>query len=239
MSEMVSNVLLRTEQVSCHLCGSDNGKAVASGYDLEYRSAAGEVTMLRCQSCGLYYLSPRPIAEELERIYPPTYHAYCTEERSRLMRKMHNFQLTSAAKSFLETAGLAIKRKTTNVSVLDIGCGDGDLLRAMRSVDELLDLWGGEMDVSAAERARADGFSVVIGRFEMVQLPPETFDLILCRQLIEHLEEPKTFLERAQVLLRTGGVFIVETVNADTIKRRIFGRYWGGYCFPRHWYLFT
>ena len=42
------------------------------------------------------------------------------------------------------------------------------------------------------------------------------------------------------LLLRPGGVFIIETPNLGGLDHRLFkGRWWGHYHFPRHWNLFS
>src|SRR5687767_8526173 len=60
----------------CCLCGVEEGAPVAVGEDFEYRTSGDSFIAMRCAHCGLVYLNPRPAAEEIDRIYPPSYHAF-------------------------------------------------------------------------------------------------------------------------------------------------------------------
>jgi SAM-dependent methyltransferase len=80
---------------------------------------------------------------------------------------------------------------------------------------------------------------VVTGRFEADrELEPGTFDLILALHVIEHVDEPKAFAQRAADLLAPGGLFVVATPNWDSVDARRFQENWGGNHFPRHWTLY-
>ena len=56
--------------------------------------------------------------------------------------------------------------------------------------------------------------------------------------MIEHVDDPKRFAERAAELLAPGGLFVVATPNWDSADARRFKQYWGGNHFPRHWTLY-
>jgi SAM-dependent methyltransferase len=80
---------------------------------------------------------------------------------------------------------------------------------------------------------------VVAGRFEVdEELEAGSFDLILAYHVIEHVDDPKRFAERAAELLAPGGLFVVATPNWDSADARRFKQYWGGNHFPRHWTLY-
>jgi hypothetical protein len=57
---------------------------------------------------------------------------------------------------------------------------------------------------------------------------------------IEHVADPRGLLMRIGTLLRPGGAAVIVTDNTDSLDCKLFGkRHWGGYHFPRHWYLFN
>jgi SAM-dependent methyltransferase len=53
----------------------------------------------------------------------------------------------------------------------------------------------------------------------------ESFDLIVCGEIIEHLHAPKRLLAETSMLLKHGGEMIITTPNADNIFRRILYRF--------------
>jgi SAM-dependent methyltransferase len=52
--------------------------------------------------------------------------------------------------------------------------------------------------------------------------------------VLEHLPDPRPYLETARDLLAPGGRLIVQVPNAASWQFRLFGRYWNGIDVPRH-----
>jgi 2-polyprenyl-3-methyl-5-hydroxy-6-metoxy-1,4-benzoquinol methylase len=64
--------------------------------------------------------------------------------------------------------------------------------------------------------------------------------MIFLKQVIEHVDNPLSILDKAYNLLSNGGSLIIETPNRDSWDSSIFKKkYWGGYHFPRHWTIFN
>lgn len=222
------------EPGACALCGATTGATLAAGYDFEYDTTRHEFTFWRCE-CGGAFLNPRPAPAALDRIYPSDYYSY--DFAKKLGPFVMRFKgLTERSKVRAYDRYLAAGGR-----VLDIGCGDGhllDLLRVGRPGDRL-QLEGVEFSARAAAAAEQAGFHVYRGPIENVALPPESFDLIIMNQLIEHVREPRAVLERVRDALRPGGHLFLETPNIDSFDARLFRRrYWGGYHIPRHFHLF-
>ena len=233
---------IRTVDPDCLHCGASDGELLWSGREHEYENTTdAEFRFVRCRSCGLVRLSPRPDVSELGRIYPPEYYAYnlVSEEPDRELgftdrMKMRMYQRRLVAQ--VNRVG-----KTGTVRILDIGCADGRLLDWFKGsgVGHRLETHGIEMDESAAATARRRGHRVVSGRFELdTELEPGSFDLIVAFHVIEHVDDPERFARRAAELLAPAGVFAVATPNWDSADARRFRGRWGGNHFPRHWALY-
>jgi 2-polyprenyl-3-methyl-5-hydroxy-6-metoxy-1,4-benzoquinol methylase len=225
----------RTVTARCPICGQEPQEEHARGIDFEYGTSGDfEWTLRRCARCDVICLSPRPADEEIERIYPPNYYAYdFTNVRSMGYR----------VKTLLDrrSVSLYLRFGVPGGNILDVGCGDGRLLRlfTQRGVDPGR-LYGMELDAAAVQRAREGGFHVEKGRFEDTAYSPEFFGLILLQQVIEHVPDPRGMVERILGLLRPGGAVIIETPNTASWDHAVFAkRYWGGYHIPRHFYLFS
>src|SRR5919106_3378525 len=121
------------------------------------------------------------------------------------------------------TALLKRLGKPGRIRILDVGCADGRLLdwyKASRSGDRL-ETHGIEMNESAATIARQRGHRVVTGRFELdEELEAGSFDLILALHVIEHVDDPRGFAQRASDLLAPGGLFVLTTPNWDSADAR-------------------
>jgi SAM-dependent methyltransferase len=218
----------------CCLCGVEDAVPVAVGEDFEYRTSRDAFVAMRCGSCGLVFLNPRPARDELDRIYPPTYHAFQFSEE--------NFGLAHRVRSRLEArrllsycAGLG-----GTARILDIGCGDGFHLHLLKQFGRPgWRLEGVDTSERAVMAARESGLEVHLGTVESADLQASSYDLVLLIATIEHVEDPPAVLRAATRLLRPGGRAVVVTDNTATLDFRLFGgRHWGGYHFPRHWNLF-
>ncbi|HEX5829935.1 MAG TPA: class I SAM-dependent methyltransferase [Gemmatimonadaceae bacterium] len=220
--------------VRCCLCGATDATPLATGEDFEYHTSPDAFLAVRCADCGLVYLNPRPAPSELDRIYPPDYHAYVfSEER---------FGFTYRVRRRLEgrralgwTRGLP-----PDARILDVGCGDGFHLRLLGEFGAPgWRLEGVDPSTRAVRAARAAGLTVHHGRVEELSLPRDHYDLVLLIATVEHVDDPAALLRTVRGLLRPSGRAVVITDNAATLDFRLFGaRHWGGYHFPRHFTLF-
>jgi len=103
---------------------------------------------------------------------------------------------------------------------LEIGCGAGDTLAALKR-DGLVDWAGGvELNPEAAAVARTRLDHVWSGDVEAVALdiPPGSVDLLLCLDVLEHLVDPWRALERLATLVRPGGRVVVSLPNLRHYK---------------------
>jgi SAM-dependent methyltransferase len=225
---------LRLEFTRCCLCNRSDADPVAVGADFEYRSSPDQFLAARCRECGLIYLEHRPAMSELDRIYPPDYHAFdFSPER---------YGFSHRVRQWLEARRLLACCRTLppDARIVDVGCGDGFHLELLRSFGSS----GWRLEgVDASERAvnagRARGFVMHHGTAQEVSLAPESFDLALLIATIEHVDDPPAVLKAVHRWLRPGGRVLVVTDNTDTLSFRLSaGRHWGGYHFPRHWNLF-
>ena len=194
---------------------------------------------VECSTCGVWYLDPRPAAEDFSQIYPDDYAAYEMEEQAEAARS-----IAFRAKSRLEAIKIREYERYAGAlpgQVLDVGCGDGSLLDGFRRAGVSAEtLEGVDFHPAAIERARSKGYRILEGVIERVPLEPERYRLIVMNQLIEHVVEPVEVLRRLHTSLVPGGVVFLETPNTASLNARLAPRaYWGGYHYPRHLHLFS
>ena len=99
--------------------------------------------------------------------------------------------------------------------VLDVGCGKGELIEALR--DAGIEASGVDPDSGMVAEARAKGLDVHLGdaNTHLAAQPEHTWGAIISTQVVEHLpiDYLVRFLELSASRLRPGGVFIAETPN--------------------------
>lgn len=228
------NRLLATEPAHCCICGTRDAEPVGVGEDFEYRTSPDSFLTVRCTHCGVVYLDPRPARRELPTIYPDDYHAFAfSEER---------FGLVHAVRSRLEARRLlrALEGLPPHAAVLDVGCGDGFHLSLLQDHGPAgWRLEGVDLDPRAVAAAEARGITVHRGSIEDLSLPEGGYDAALLIQTVEHVEDPAAVLRAIHRVLAPGGRLFLVTDNTGSLDFAIAKRrHWGGYHFPRHWYLF-
>ena len=102
------------------------------------------------------------------------------------------------------------------LQVLDIGCGGGLMseplarlgakVTAIDSSEESL--------LVARKHAEEGGLSIDYRNLALEDMEGEqTFDLLCAMEVIEHVADPRRFLERAGYLLKDGGIIVLSTLN--------------------------
>ena len=109
------------ECVDCDLCGSVHRELL---FSLAHQAAPNGISsIVRCRSCGLIYISPRPRSERLSAYYPST--ANANIGRTRGLFKQAAWNAARRVGMDLFDINLGIPKGN---SLLDVGCGYGDLL---------------------------------------------------------------------------------------------------------------
>src|SRR5918997_502567 len=99
-------------------------------------------------------------------------------------------------------------------AVLDAGCGVGygTALLADHGPARLVGV-----DVSAEALTHAPGDRAELVEADVRELPfePDSFDLVVCFEVIEHVEEQERVLDELRRVLRPGGTLLVSSPNRD------------------------
>ena len=227
----------------CIFCGEGSKEPICNVIDHEYSTTDDVFTFVQCATCGLVFLDPRPASTELGTIYPENYFAFDFSKGSASRqvfsaKKISNFFEKRRLKGLLRNYSGDYPK-----SVLDVGCGDGSDLDLVRDLfGPLTATVGIEVSAQACSRAVKRGHTVIEGSFpeDIDQLADggRKFDLILSKHVVEHVERPDLFLSAIRDLVADDGLVLIDTPNVSSPLRRLFGRHWGGWHTPRHWYLF-
>ncbi|HET8821084.1 MAG TPA: methyltransferase domain-containing protein [Thermoleophilaceae bacterium] len=105
--------------------------------------------------------------------------------------------------------------------VMDLGCGAGDSVDLFRSVDPDVEWVGVDIESSpeVAERRRTDAkFVTYDGR----RLPfgDASFELVYCKQVLEHVEHPRELIGEAARVLEPGGRLAGSTSQLEAFHSR-------------------
>jgi SAM-dependent methyltransferase len=230
----------------CYSCGSA-GVMLYEGLSDELFSAPGSWSLRRCEraGCGLLWLDPMPLPEDLAEAYAD-YYTHGDGERGGL-RAVVKAIYRLLVDAFLWPLGLPAERRRTDLmllgdrapaSVLDIGCGHGVFLVKMAA--RRWTVSGIDFDPAAVAVARTQHhLDVQVGTVDTLVESGRTFDYVTASHVIEHVPDPVHFLAQCRRLLKPGGSVIIRTPNADSLGHRRYGRAWRGLEPPRHLHIFT
>ncbi len=124
-------------------------------------------------------------------------------------------------------------------SVLDVGCSSGAFLYQLnRRFPGSYQILGTDASGPALNYAESAGVPVIRGDFLGKNLEGRTFDAVTFWAVLEHLAEPKFFLEKACRLLKPGGVCFILVPNMGSLAVRLLGERYR-YILPQHVNYFT
>jgi len=97
--------------------------------------------------------------------------------------------------------------------LLEIGCGRGDFLNSLRDIHNLK-LKGIEHNVNAINYCKSRQLDV--GFFKLEELKSNSFDYITSFQVLEHINDVRSFFENSYRLLKPGGKLIIGIPNTKS-----------------------
>lgn len=205
---------------ACPCCGQSNFTHWMGVPDRS-QSGSGYYDLLRCSSCLHTWLNNQPTPEEMGYYYGPEYHRAVGHAGETSPRRRWGRQLQT------------IRRYKTAGSILDIGCSSGGFLAFLRGGP--WKLYGIEANLPTAERARTiTGGDIFAGDVVDATFPHDSFDVITCSDVLEHLYDPQKVFRRVYNWLKPGGIFYVFVPNIMSWEARMFRTYWYGLDLPRH-----
>lgn len=223
----------------CLVCHNPSWRLEVRSPDVEYACKPGFFDLVQCTGCGHIYIHPMPAVSEVASLYPTTY--YTVNKKSPLWLDGAIYEKKLAA----DARKLRRSLQEFNIrSIVDIGAGE------LSRLAELKNAFGGSVEAIALdiqfepgieEQAAQHGIKLVNGNVEsdLGALKDNGHDLIIMRQLLEHLRDPQVAIANLAKKLSPNGLIIIDTPNRGGLDFKLFrGRYWGGYHVPRHFHLF-
>ena len=212
------------DSVRCPACGKTGTKEWLRGQD-RLHGKREEYNLVRCPTCSLVWLIDPPKPSEMHLHYTDAYDKLIStageDSGDRWQDRIRTLQ--------------KCKRAGT---LLDVGCSSGGFLGFFRN--ESWKLYGIEMSPECAKRAEErTGAEVFAGLVLDAPFAPESFDVITCFDVLEHLYEPRRVMSRVGEWLKPGGIFYVQVPNIDSAEARVFGTYWHGLELPRHLFHYS
>ena len=202
----------------CPWCGSSSRQ--------EWGLPVADFRSVKCSGCGLIYVQNRLNKKGLEKHYKDYLSGIhqANEEANKkrdLMYKIEFDLIDSCCKKG---------------RVLDVGCSGGYFLDHFKRNG--YDCYGVEFGEEAAKEAMKN-YPVYFGDFANLKIDVR-FDLVVFRGVIEHVSNPKAYLEKAiKLLAEDGCIYITSTPNAQSLCCTLFKEMWNQHAPEGHLMHFT
>jgi len=136
----------------------------------------------------------------------------------------HHFPGGLKKLEFIVQTLCGLGREPADVSVLDVGCGNGSIAFPIASLG--CRVLGVDVDAGSIEHAnRTNRFPNA--RFQLVEGSGfelgERFDLVICSEVLEHLHEPVPLVRTIAQLMKNDGLAIITVPNGQGL-REVLGR---------------
>jgi len=213
----------------CPVCAHDKFSLYINTKD--YFFTQEDFTLSKCNNCSLVFTNPIP--KNLGKYYEtPDYLSHNTD----------NSGLLGGLYSTLRN--INIKRKYNLIqqyckegSILDIGCGTGELLSFFKNKN--WETTGIEPNISAREFAKKNHDLDVLDEYKLDGLPPKSFNVISMWHVLEHVPDLHKRISQISNLLKKGGTIFIALPNLLSPDSQKYKEYWSALDVPRHLYHFT
>jgi 2-polyprenyl-3-methyl-5-hydroxy-6-metoxy-1,4-benzoquinol methylase len=198
---------------TCYLCGKPDPTVIRA----KLRHGIKR-NVLKCAACGLVFLEKKEgnLREYYEKDYRKLYSPVINQEVSPGER----FEIyLPFQKSRIEDIKPYLN---PDMKALDIGCSSGYFLYSLKElVQECVGIEPNKDDVEFA-RAKC-GVKVYDRPLEETDIPPEYFDIVFMFDVLEHIEDPISFLGTVRQYIRPGGYIYIEVDNIDDSLLTVYG----------------
>ena len=112
---------------------------------------------------------------------------------------------------------LLASRLTSDLEVLDLGCGEGAFLRHIRG--SVAHVAGYDFNPDAIGRLAADGTETFSGDLpDVAAVNEQRFDVVAAFHVLEHLDDVPRFVKAGAQMLKPGGRFVVSMPDRDRLR---------------------
>jgi SAM-dependent methyltransferase len=183
--------------MACPVCRADNfiGIGKKNGFPVVY-----------CQSCSQRFVHPMPSTDIIDAYYAK----YWINEK--------NIRNGDKKIRKLKRILRPVLRKAPGKSFLDVGCNTGFGVEAARRLG--FDASGIDLSAEAIEIAQRlyPENRFITGTAQEFSCRGESFDAVLCREVIEHMPEVHSFMAALRSLMKIGAVLWLTTPDADHFR---------------------
>lgn len=203
----------------CPLCAKADYKIIGEPKtnSLSKEFVDKNYNVVQCNICEVYYVAPQISFndEQWAELYSSEYFAM---QSNWLLRKRE----LELAQRFKKALSFMPKK---NITFLDVGAGEGKTL--IEGANRGWDVTGIDIVDSRIDDAKTNDIKFITGKFLEYEFPENQFDFIYLDSVLEHVINPKEYLQKIKRILKVGGILYVAVPNEDClfndVRKIVFG----------------
>lgn len=216
---------------SCPVCGS---RSFSDYLELKDFFLTQETFNLQqCASCGFVFTNPHPDDKSLPKYYDSPDYLSHHSQGFNIIRLVYQ----GLRKINIKNKFSLVQRLIPGGSLLDIGCGTGELLHYFQK--KKWNVTGIEPFDQAREFAIMNYGLDVREEFGIRGLPQNSFDVITLWHVLEHVADLEGRIREIFGLLKSSGYVVVALPNLNSWDALHYGENWAAFDVPRHLHHFS
>lgn len=165
-----------------------------------------------CERCSLLFKIPFPNKEEIHELYNNSYYTGKGE---------YGYKRVFEVDAPIWNARLEVLEKYIRKgNLLDIGCGEGHLLRIARRRG--WNPYGIEISPFIAQKGIEHRLDIFVGQPEDAPFPANSFEVITMFEVIEHVNTPINLINKCKELIKNNGILVIQTANMSSLMAKLF-----------------
>lgn len=234
--------------MNCRICKEDTNLKTFKLKEMMF-GLRDEFEYFQCSNCGC--LQIKNIPENIEKYYPENYYSFSINPQNNdggfktipisirnkfAVHNKHKLLGKFLYGKFPRVDLMAlrnIKNLHKDMSILDVGCGDGFCLYELKKMG-FNNLLGVDPYIKANIKY-PNGLEILKSELSEIS---QTFDLVMMHHVLEHLENQHKFFEEIHSKLNENGLFLIRIPVLNYAWEK-YKEDWVQLDAPRHFYLHT
>jgi SAM-dependent methyltransferase len=230
--------------MTCKICGNTDNHLSLKVREMMF-GLREEFSYFQCNKCGCLQIAEQPV--DMVKYYSiDNYYSFLSKTKEngkfkQYLKKLyidfyyHNLipagNFIKSFPFFKTLKELKIKNRQTNI--LDIGCGNGRLIRQLyysgyknvMGIDPYIE---NEISFGSAKIYKTDVCSFI---------PDKLFDLVMMHHSFEHIAEQHETLQSIRKIIKPDGLLIIRIPLCDCFAFRKYSENWFQIDAPRHFFI--
>ncbi len=187
----------------------------------------------RSRTCGLLFVWPY-LSKPPQEIYQSEYFSGASSGFGYVDYDAEKTMLRGFFKKIIKRLE---RHASGKGALLDVGAATGSFVELAQK--EGWNARGIDISAHSVSAANAKGLPLEQATLDDFTSPAESFAVITMWDVLEHLPDPFSALQKSWNLLKRGGILAVNTPDAGSFWARLFGKRWHSLIPPEHIFIFN